>query len=703
MHRFARASAYLYACVYSTAAVVLAACGGGGGGGTPVAAPPVTTTQTVGGTVSGLGGGESVVLNNNGSGALTVGANGAFTFAGPIASGGAFKVTIATEPSTRLCTVANGIGTVATAPITNVEVACAVATVGTVPATGGTFRGGDVVGIDINAPPRASLAAQTIKVARIDPPAGLPTGFRALGQAVNVAIDKPASLNAPLLMSIRYTAPPTDARYQVGVVHHDANTGRYEPVTVLAHDPAARTVVIESRTFSPFAVVEAAPELLPVSHTVTGYTIAANGWNLPNFGNEFAPGGNCLGMSAYANWFFGNRPRTEALNGSFSTVGTPTSPAELVITRAHLAQSQYWGVHSSTYLSELGDAEVGRLMKVFLRLFDQPLVAVMGDANGFVHAGIIFGYTATGFRLYDVNFANTEQTIPFNGTAFGTYSFGGTSYSRFSFVALPSFGRTEDFEALTSEALAGFTASAQIVVDAPVANQQIAVRSTKLRGSITGLDATAQLIAYVRGIPQLVPTTAGRFETDIPIGAGANTIVLVSGDSVVPRSNWARNSATRVVKVTGLMPPTRLLATLTWDQDRSDVDLYVTEPAPSNQTAFFSNKLTSNNLSLDIDRLQGFGPEHVSLNASGAPLGVALSGRYRIRVHYNRNPTGAPPVPVTGAVAILTNEGSTQKKFATKAFTVSSANAANVSPTATGPDWVEIGTVDLATGVITLD
>jgi hypothetical protein len=71
----------LLACL---AMLALGGCGGGstpapspGGGGSP---PTGATTYTVGGTVSGLPSGESVTLVNNGANALTLGANGTFTF-----------------------------------------------------------------------------------------------------------------------------------------------------------------------------------------------------------------------------------------------------------------------------------------------------------------------------------------------------------------------------------------------------------------------------------------------------------------------------------------------------------------------------------------------------------------------------------------------------------------------------------------------
>jgi hypothetical protein len=88
----------------------------------PPPAPPVT--YTIGGTVVNLAG-TNLVLQDNGGDNLTLNANGNFTFPKSIASGGAFVVTVLTEPSApaQTCGVVNGSGA-ATANVTNVIVNC---------------------------------------------------------------------------------------------------------------------------------------------------------------------------------------------------------------------------------------------------------------------------------------------------------------------------------------------------------------------------------------------------------------------------------------------------------------------------------------------------------------------------------------------------------------------------------------------------
>lgn len=87
-----------------------------------------TNTYTVGGNVAGLTAG-TLVLRNNGGNDLSLTADGGFTFSAPVASGGAYAVTVQTQPAGGLtCTVASGSGTVVNANITNVSVTCVLPT-----------------------------------------------------------------------------------------------------------------------------------------------------------------------------------------------------------------------------------------------------------------------------------------------------------------------------------------------------------------------------------------------------------------------------------------------------------------------------------------------------------------------------------------------------------------------------------------------
>src|SRR5260370_20511095 len=110
--------------------------GTGAGTGTGTGSNP--GPFTIGGTVIGLTG-TGLVIEDNGGDDLTISASGPFTFKTAVAGGGAYKVTVKTQPSNQPlpCSVSNGTGT-ATANVTNVQVTC-----------GNTFTvGGAVSGLE---------------------------------------------------------------------------------------------------------------------------------------------------------------------------------------------------------------------------------------------------------------------------------------------------------------------------------------------------------------------------------------------------------------------------------------------------------------------------------------------------------------------------------------------------------------------------
>src|SRR5258708_7666323 len=99
-------------------ALSLTACGGGSGN------PTATTDYTIGGTVTGLSTSQQVVLNDNLNDMLTVTANGTFTFTTPVANNTSYAVTVGTQPTGQICTVARGSGSGVTANVATVSVIC---------------------------------------------------------------------------------------------------------------------------------------------------------------------------------------------------------------------------------------------------------------------------------------------------------------------------------------------------------------------------------------------------------------------------------------------------------------------------------------------------------------------------------------------------------------------------------------------------
>ena len=114
--------------VVACAAALVSACGGGGGGGGSGGGGGTTppATYTVGGSVSGLKG-SGLVLQDNGSNNLSVAADATtFTFSTSLAGGAAYSIKVLTQPTnpSQVCSVSEGSGSVASANVTSVSIAC---------------------------------------------------------------------------------------------------------------------------------------------------------------------------------------------------------------------------------------------------------------------------------------------------------------------------------------------------------------------------------------------------------------------------------------------------------------------------------------------------------------------------------------------------------------------------------------------------
>ena len=107
--------------IFTGLAMALSAVVGCGGGGTST--PPPPATYTIGGTIAGLTG-SGLVLQDNAGDNLTVAASATtFVFATSIKVGGAYSVTVLTQPSGEICAITDGSGTAA-ANVTSVSVSC---------------------------------------------------------------------------------------------------------------------------------------------------------------------------------------------------------------------------------------------------------------------------------------------------------------------------------------------------------------------------------------------------------------------------------------------------------------------------------------------------------------------------------------------------------------------------------------------------
>jgi len=560
---------------------------------------------------------------------------------------------------------------------------------GEIPVVGGTLEAGD---IEITIPENGLINLIDLAVNETTLPAALPSGFVQIDEVLNVEVSDADQdkINSPLTISMTYGDGSVTDEGMLLVLHYDATQG-YEAVRVISHNTFKNIITFESRVFSQFVLVEVT-QALPASFD-TGFSPSANGWNITNSGSYFAPDGNAFGMSGFAAWYYTHQ--SDDLSVKFST-----DVSLLVATRVQIAENKAWPNRSWRNAQDLSSDRLGWLMKAYMSLLNEPLVIMFGPNSSIKNAAVVYGYDANGFKFYDVDVMGLEQTVSFDGLSFGSYE----NNDGFAYTAITSLGRSADFFDLTTEGENGFPGSVDINVTSPTEGEQINDHKATLAGSLlNSLVSMTNLYVEAKGVGRQVAVSSAAFNGEIEISSGTNTIVLLAGVDASAQSNWYKNAPTYIREVTGTLPVSELIVTLTWEQDGIDVDLYITEPN-GGETMWWSGKTTSNGLTLDIDDVDGFGPEHGTLTTTPATgftagAGSVLPGEYLVRVHYFSDHDFG--VAASGKVSIVTNEGGSDQDSAEFEYTIASDNSSESGPGSTGVSWVDIAYVDIANSVIT--
>ena len=133
------------------------------------------------------------------------------------------------------------------------------------------------------------------------------------------------------------------------------------------------------------------------------------------------------------------------------------------------------------------------------------------------------------------------------------------------------------------------------------------------------------------------------FEVTFSVNAGPNTIrieVYDLNDTIFARTDqW---------DIVGTIEPTSLVITLWWDTNKTDIDLHVSPDDGTNHCCYWN--MTAGDMVLDYDDVNGYGPEHVTVDK------VTGTKTYKIKVYYyadhnESETTTATTANITAAVS----------------------------------------------------
>jgi uncharacterized protein YfaP (DUF2135 family) len=217
------------------------------------------------------------------------------------------------------------------------------------------------------------------------------------------------------------------------------------------------------------------------------------------------------------------------------------------------------------------------------------------------------------------------------------------------------------------------------------AESTTAERVVMVQGTVGDSGVSAGTLR-VNGSPQALAVAGGGFASTVVLKSGMNTLGLT-----VDAPDGRRGCAERSIESTA--PRTTVSATLTWNLGRADVDLYVTQP--DGETSWYGNRTTSIGGRLDVDNINGFGPENYFLSVDE----TAPVGDYTVRVHYYNDELDDEETPTRTAgwrVVIVTNEGTPAETRFIRSGTLSFASSANDTPGSSGGDWATAAVVTIA-------
>jgi hypothetical protein len=491
---------------------------------TTIALSCATNAYPVAVTVTGLSG-SGLVLQDNGGDNLSISAVGVFTFATPVASGGAFAVTVETQPSapSQTCTVAGAVGVVVGAPVSSVTVNCnpnQYTVSGTVTGLAGAgltlaLNGGTAIAVGSNgsfAFPNALVDQTAYAVTVSSQPVSPWQTCTLTGDTGTIAAANVSNVQLTCATNTNTIGGTVTGLQGSGLVLQD-NAGDDLPVSV---DGAFVFVTPLQSGQSYLVTVSGQPTSLWQTCTVSNS--AGTLGNTP-IGNvtvtcvttTYSVSGSISGLTGSA-VLKDNAGDTLLLtaNGSFIFAAPVASGSAYSVTVSLQPTSPS---QTCTVTNDPGgtitDAPIGDVM-------------VTCVTNSFTVGGTVVGLVGSGLVIHD-NVGDTRPVTTNGPFTFLTAQLSGTTYA-VAITSQPS-GPTQTCAVIGGTGTVGGSNVASITVNCTL--------SFVVGGSVSGLSGTG-LVLQDNSVDDLALSAVGSFAFATPLSNGANYSVTVHAQPTVP-------------------------------------------------------------------------------------------------------------------------------------------------------------------------
>ena len=175
------------------------------------------------------------------------------------------------------------------------------------------------------------------------------------------------------------------------------------------------------------------------------------------------------------------------------------------------------------------------------------------------------------------------------------------------------------------------TAEMGVTITNPLNGESVTNRVVTLSGYVSGVDYITKGVVEVNHIPTTLTYNGTDFEQPVVINNGLNTIKVICFGT---RSDGRPAYGVKEITINGELPDLDLFTELRWNTDYSDVDFHLLPPGDdlsalwTSEDCYYANKVPAWGAYLDVDDINGYGPEHITIPQ------IQLYGTYRLFVHY---------------------------------------------------------------------